>query len=141
MLYMCAKLGQCGAIRGNVKQPHMSAYIGLTVTQTTSMTPLLRETNNGAYSGSGLSKQKARSLFLSPILPVFFLSHALSAANGYPDVSQSGEVICPFVIFCSEAFCMVQVQEDTHNPFHFPSIGRPLSLLKKQCSESHGKWI
>lgn len=41
MLYMCAKLGQCGAIRGNVKQLYMSAYIGLTVTQTTSMTPLL----------------------------------------------------------------------------------------------------
>jgi len=37
MLYMCAKLGQGRAIRGNVRQLYMSAYITLTVTQTTSM--------------------------------------------------------------------------------------------------------
>lgn len=42
------ELGQYKAIRGNVKQPRVSAYIGLTVTQSASTTPLLRETNNGA---------------------------------------------------------------------------------------------
>lgn len=49
------------------------------------------------YSGSGLSKQKARSLFPSPFLSFcLFPSCVLSAANGYPDVSQTSEVICPW---------------------------------------------
>lgn len=43
MLYMCAKLGQREAIRGNVKQLYMSAYITLTVIQTHPW-----EANNGA---------------------------------------------------------------------------------------------
>ena len=87
MLYMCAKLGQCGAIRENVKQLRVSAYIGLTVTQTASMTSLLRETNNAAASWFSAVKTEgpiSPSLFRSAPLS---LSRALSAANGYPDVS------------------------------------------------------
>lgn len=64
------------------------------------------------------------------------------AANGYPDVSQRGEVIYPFLIFFNITLHIGQVQQkDTHSSFHSLSIGRPPSLLKKQCNESHSKWL
>ncbi|TNN22959.1 hypothetical protein EYF80_066925 [Liparis tanakae] len=87
MLYMCAKLGLRGAIRGNVKQLRMSAYIGLTVTQSTPVTPLLPETNNGAVFPFGAVKTEGPVSISSSLSPRFFFTCAFPAANGHPDVS------------------------------------------------------
>lgn len=89
----------------------------------------------------GCQNRRPDLYFILPFSLSFFLLCS-SAANGYPDVSQSSEVICPFFIFRNVTFCKVQVhQKDTPNSFHLLLIGGPLSLLEKQCSESHSKWL
>lgn len=58
------------------------------------------------YSGSGLSKQKAESVsFSCSVLSVFF---SLSAANGYPDVTEQWTYLS--LILCNVTFCIVQVK-------------------------------
>lgn len=100
MLYMCAKLRQYGTIRENVKQLSVSAYVELAVTQTTTVTSLLRQETSKCCSIliHRCQNKKARSLSLSllPCIPCVSLSLSLSADNGYTCVSQcSGGSVLP----------------------------------------------
>lgn len=86
LLYMCARLGQRGAIRGNVKQLYMSAYATLTATQTASMGS--KQWNNVLVC----SCQNRRPWFSVSFMPFALLHRFLN-------VSQSGQVRCPFLDF------------------------------------------
>lgn len=114
MLYMCAKLGQCGAIRGNVKQLRMSAYVTLTVTQSTSRRS--KQWNNILVHGC--QNRGPGVWFFLPFLWFFWLSCVLSAANVTERVSHQSCLGSPQ---CHTA------GQRKDSSLHLLSIGGPMS--------------
>lgn len=122
MLYMCAKLGQCGAIRGNVKQLRMSAYVTLTVTQSTSRRS--KQWNNILVHGC-----QNRGPRVCLFLP-FAVGFGCLVCFLQPK-SRRGKVICPVLILTLQvsrriALCTCSLCED---------------LCQKAVVWSHWKWL